>query len=230
MNTTRKLIATLALTAAGLAFGATVVSADVTPATATSPAVRGITDIGTPSVPTTTPIVDIGTPPVPSPEVVPTHPACPAGSTVVVVGDSITELGAADLRQSLIHAGYTPWINARGGRTIPLGDEPVWGFGEEVGVQRCWVIALGTNDTWLTPPAEYLADITTLLSHVKAGEPIWWVSVAVPGGVAINALVPVPLITWQPTPDVLLPDGVHPTPAGRVLWASLVMASLTAPV
>jgi hypothetical protein len=208
-----------------------------TPAVALAPAVRGAVipavlpvtltpTEGAPTTPTTTP-------PTTTPAPVPTPPACPVGSMVVVVGDSITELGAAKLRASLTAAGYVPQINARGGRTIAAASEVVWGFGEEVGLQRCWVIALGTNDAFYSSPEHYQYDILRLLSFIPAGEKVWWVPVRVAGGDAINALVPIsnPLVpatltTWQPVAGDIQADGVHTTVQGQAHWAASIMAAL----
>lgn len=179
--------------------------------------------------------VSAGAPAVRTGLAAPAPRACPIGAQVVVIGDSITELGAPALRQLLAGAGYDPQINSRGGRTIAQGWEVAWGYGEEIGITRCWVIALGTNDMWYPSTTGIQYDMLKLLSFVPQGEPVWWVQVAVPGGDAVNRLVavanplvPATLIAWVPTAVDLVADGVHTSTGGRRRWATTVLASITA--
>jgi len=153
--------------------------------------------------------------------------ACPKGSTVVVIGDSITVATSTQLTAALNSAGYTPAINAHSGRTLLRAIEPVAGYNEFHNLRRCWVVALGTNDTYHLPASEWQSDIDTLTAYIPKGEPSWWVRVAIPHGDEFNALVPYPLIDWEPIASEL-PDGTHPNEAGAKIWVSLVVDALTA--
>lgn len=154
--------------------------------------------------------------------------ACPAGSTVVVVGDSIAMLAANILDAKLVAAGYTPEINARGGRTISEGIDATWGFNYKTAPARCWVIALGTNDIIHQDVAHAQTDIDELVNYIPAGDPAWWVRVAIVGNEQINPLVTLPMIDWRPTAAQLETDLIHPNAAvGLDAWASTVMATLT---
>lgn len=184
------------------------------------------------STTTTTSTTASATPPVP-------QRFCPKGSTVVVIGDSITELAAPLLRVRLEVEGYTPLINARGGRTIAGGVEVTWGFGEEVSQAglRCWVIALGTNDSYLPPDgyARWL-DILGVLGKIPHDggvmiEPVMWIPARVPGSPLINSCIPtnmgVRILTgWQWPANGLQADQVHPNDVGRAAWVEYAVAGL----
>lgn len=155
---------------------------------------------------------------------------CPAGSTVVVVGDSIAAIAADRLDVELRLADYVPAINASGGRNIGNGIEAVLGYTYQTTSHRCWVIALGTNDVGMS--TNWQATMKDLLSRLPAGDQLWWMRVAVPGGDTINDAVPEPIVTlidWQPTAGELY-DGVHPTDDGAARWALTVLDALTQPV
>jgi hypothetical protein len=109
---------------------------------------------------------------------------------------------------------------------IGAGVESVWGYGDLQGVDRCWVIALGTNDALYNPVSTFQPAIAALMAHIPPNEPVWWVDVAVANGDAVNAEVGVPLVGWHPAPDELVPDGVHLTDAGATRWADVVFASI----
>lgn len=155
--------------------------------------------------------------------------ACPTGSTVNVVGDSITVYTAAALSDHLMAAGYMPAINARSEREIREGLETIRGYVQLPG-QRCWVIALGTNDVYRLDPSGWQDSVNALVALIPAADPHWWVSVAAPAAPQsdddFNALVPYPMIRWLPIPEELK-DEVHPNAAGVDLWVSDVMATLT---
>lgn len=160
--------------------------------------------------------------------------ACPAGATVVVVGDSITALAADELNTRLALATYKPQINASGGRTIDQGVQPVLGYTYPTSAHRCWVIALGTNDVGqnLSRASIDLA-MKDVLSRLPIGDDFWWVRVAIPGGDTVNNMIPTPVVTmidWQPRPSDLY-DGTHPNAKGISGWVSAVLLELTrAPV
>jgi len=151
--------------------------------------------------------------------------ACPKGSTVVVVGDSITVATSTQLTAALNSKGYTPAINAHSGRTLLRAIEPVAGYNEFHNLRRCWVVALGTNDIVHLPASQWQSDINTVTSYIPKNEPSWWVRVATAHGDEFNALVPYPLINWKPMASEV-PDGTHPNEAGTQTWVALVMNAL----
>lgn len=151
--------------------------------------------------------------------------SCPKGSTVMVVGDSITVATSAVLTKALKSEGYLSQINAHSGRMVKGAMEPVAGFAEFHDLKRCWVIALGTNDTYHLQPSEWQPELDTLIPLIPKNEPTWWVRVAIANGDNFNALIPYKMIDWNPVADELT-DGTHPNDAGKKIWVSLVMNAL----
>ena len=163
-----------------------------------------------------------------SPGVSSTH-ACPPGSNVNVIGDSITVYAAATLADHLQTAGYVPAINARSEREIGEGLETIRGY-VPLSAPRCWVVALGTNDVYRVDSSGWQASINAVVDLIPPEEPHWWVRVTAPAAPQsdqkFDDLVPYPMIQWRPIPEELK-DGVHPNEAGVEMWVSLVMAALT---
>ncbi len=173
----------------------------------------------------------------------------PRRTSVVVVGDSITEGSRRELDDALATAGFTEVvIEAVSGRRIAIGNgttEPlagvdtlrnVVGFGARPDV---WVFALGSNDVGKYSQAEYEPLLDAMIDQIPSDAPLVWVDVYVehnPEGTAqFNELVRrrlrdrghATVASWfqfasDPAADVLQDDRLHPNVAGRTRFAALV--------
>ena len=165
------------------------------------------------------------------------------GPTVAVLGDSLTYISRDELRADL--AQYSLRIAAWLGEGFdggPFSDT----FGDErlmldlapkfaTDAPDVLVLALGTNDAW--NPSRSLPDALAVMQRIVSTFPdSCLVGVTIPQdltipdydnqrGRAINSAMrgwADVVADWRPTPQMLAPDGVHPTGAGIPARAKLV--------
>ncbi len=177
--------------------------------------------------------------------------AAPATKTsVVVIGDSITDGSRQQVNDALAFAGYTDIvIEAVSGRRIAIGDgttEPLAGVNElqnvlAIGAQPAvWVIELGSNDIGKYPESDYPSLIDSITAQIPPTVPLVWVDVYVEhdltGTAQFNDLLRARLADrghatvapWfesasDPAQAVLQDDRLHPNDAGRQRLAALIV-------
>lgn len=177
-------------------------------------------------------------------------------TSVVMVGDSITDGAKDGLRFAFTAKGFTDVIvDAQWGRRIKVGngvDEPLNGLQAVQNLQASganpdvWVVALGTNDLGqYSEAADYGAVIDEMLALIPADKPLVWVNTfranQLDDTVLYNLTLQARLaargnsivtdwyaIASAPDQQVLTSDGVHPTRDGYGVFALTVAESLGA--
>ena len=176
-------------------------------------------------------------------------------TSVVMVGDSITEASTDELQGVFSTAGVTDVrIDAERGRRIEVGNgkgsgplsgmNTVYQLLAEGLTPDAWVIALGTNDVGSYPNAEaYGALIDGLLQMLPAPTPLVWVNVDRPqyeGDTDVFNLVLAERIAargnavvadWfalasDPNADLLRSDNLHPNNDGQQAFALITIDAI----
>lgn len=175
--------------------------------------------------------------------------SAPRADGIVLLGDSISEESAAQLTEAM--PGLV--VDAVTGRTLVTPGLTDAGIARVAtlaqSAPKWWVVELGTNDAaYLKYPEQQLAgDVTALLGAIGADACVLWVlpGVGLPAeqsvvdGVAhfgdivrfaLGQRTCAATIDWnsvvQTEVNVLGPDGVHLTTAGRVRLADFIRAGL----
>ena len=117
------------------------------------------------------------------------QPTEPQRTSVVVVGDSITDGSRRQLEDALAFAGFTDVIiDSASGRRIAIGDgttEPLAGVATlqtviEIGATpEVWVFALGSNDVGKYSSSEYGPLLDSMIDQIPTDAPLVWVDVYV---------------------------------------------------
>lgn len=169
------------------------------------------------------------------------------GTSVVMVGDSITFMSLEPLHSVLAAEGFTDvTIDAVPGRPIADGGAVVDLAVSSGASPDVWVIALGTNDLYRSTDVDaYRNLVDGLLEHVPDGDPVVWVDTyvrdRVPEAEAFNTALAAALddrgggtiAAWfdlcsQQGDVLLVADGVHPSEQGTLAFADTVRRALTA--
>ena len=177
------------------------------------------------------------------------QPTEPQRTSVVVVGDSITDGSRTQLADALAFAGFTDVIiDSASGRRIAIGDgttEPLAGVATlqsviEIGATpEVWVFALGSNDVGKYPLSEYGPLLDSMIDQIPADAPLVWVDVYVEhdleGTAQFNEVIRSRLddrghataASWfqfasDPAAAVLQDDRLHPNDAGRIRFAAVI--------
>lgn len=177
-----------------------------------------------------------------------------APTSVVVIGDSITDGSAAELDAALRAVGVDDiTIDAQVSRRIAVGGGPNEPRSGVQALQRLldtgaapdvWVIALGTNDVDKYADDDYPELVRTLLDMVPSGAPVVWVDVHVPARRAATATFDEVLrdvvgdrdgatvASWRETVTgsdraLLRDDDLHPNARGSEAFADLVAEAVT---
>ena len=183
-----------------------------------------------------------------------TESVVPVRTSVVMVGDSITDGARPALQFAFTAEGFTDvTVDAQWGRRISVGDGtagPLNGLQAVRNLQATganpdvWVIALGTNDLGLYGDEEaYAAQIQQMLALLPPDKPLVWVNTfranQLGDTVLYNATLQTQLearghavltdwfaIASAPGQQVLTDDGVHPTRDGYGIFGLTVAESL----
>jgi lysophospholipase L1-like esterase len=178
----------------------------------------------------------------------------PARTSVVMIGDSITDGARAGLEFAFSAKGFTDvTVDAQWGRRISVGDGvsvPLNGLQAVKDLQAqgadpdVWVVALGTNDLGLyRDAAAYAEVIDQMLALLPVDKPLVWVNTfranQLGDTVVYNSTLAERLalrgnavltdwfaIASAPDQEVLTDDGVHPTRDGYGIFALTVADSL----
>ena len=166
--------------------------------------------------------------------------------SVVMIGDSITKGSTPALLDRFDLLGLDTMIQAENGKrmAVSVPDNPsgatIAGFlesGSDDHSNELWVVALGTNDVGqYSSPDEIAAAVNEVLDGVPDESPLVWVDTYFrdrPEAQAVlNSIVHDRVIRrgnsvvapWSSfaTADVLVADGVHPTPDGTEVFAFVV--------
>ena len=165
--------------------------------------------------------------------------------SIAMVGDSITNGSAVELREQLATLGVEiKAINAEDNRRIALGDSVTPGVDVVKAMAAgdapdLWVIALGTNDVE-TGPEVYTPGIAELVAAIPTDAPIVWVDVylaASPDNSAafnetlratLDARGQASVVEWAELADEdgVLRDGIHPSGYGIEQFAEMVTAAV----
>lgn len=174
-------------------------------------------------------------------------------NSVAIVGDSITEASAEELREAFGHAGVDDvFIDGQASRRIEVGSgsDGISGIRAIEGMLEldiepsAWVIGLGTNDVGgLGSAAECAALIDEIIALLPSDVPLVWVNVYRPGEPEQTELFndvladrldergAATIADWfsiasDPELDVLRGDNLHPNDEGQVVFAELVAQAL----
>jgi len=177
-------------------------------------------------------------------------------TSVVMVGDSITQASTEELQGVFSTAGITDVrIDAERGRRIEVGNgkgsgplsgmNTVFGLLQEGLTPDAWIIALGTNDVGSYPSAEAYGElIDGLLQMLPVDTPLVWVNVDRPqyeDDTNVFNLVLEQRITargnavvadWfsvasDPNADLLRSDNLHPNNDGQSAFALITVEAIT---
>ncbi len=175
----------------------------------------------------------------------PSGAASISGSSVYILGDSITLGAKNDLKSELVAKDFKPYINASQDRSIAgkgstdgaktSGLEAVAEDKERIKNAGSVIIALGTN-----PENNFEDSVKNLVSKVKDANPdaeIYWVNIFSTGGSTegkkynkilekIQSSETYQIINTLSEKIELGPDDVHPTPAGSKTFAKTIANSL----
>lgn len=167
-------------------------------------------------------------------------------TSVVVVGDSITQGSAAEIRYVLAANGFTDVtvegltsrrIDAGGGGSPESGTQAIERLLADGADPDVWVIALGTNDVGKYTPDEYGAVIGTLTDLLPDDRPLVWIDAYrddyVDDSFTFGEVLRAELgardgtlvMSWfdvAVADTSILRDGVHPTADGRARFADLI--------
>lgn len=168
-----------------------------------------------------------------------------AGTSLLMVGDSISFMSLEPLHAVLAAEGYTQvTIDAVPGRPIADGVGVVELAVASGARPDVWVIALGTNDLYHgTDVPAYRALVERLLAQIPEGEPVVWVDTYIRDRVeearAFNAALADALAErgdaetahWfercvEAGEVLLVGDGVHPSESGTLAFADTVRRAL----
>lgn len=176
-------------------------------------------------------------------------------TSVVMVGDSITEASTDELQGVFASAGITDVrIDAERGRRIEVGNgkgsgplsgmNTVYQLLSEGLTPDVWVIALGTNDVGSYPSAEaYGTLIDGLLQMIPIDTPLVWVNVDRPqyaddttvfnqvleGRIAARGSAVVAdwfALASDPNADLLRSDDLHPNNDGQQAFAVMTLGAI----
>lgn len=165
-----------------------------------------------------------------------------AASSVVVIGDSLTESAEQQITAELEALGLDVVVDGASSRRLidDRGVEPGVAAVRNALTFRSpdvFVVALGTNDVGEKPPEEIMADVAQIVSLLPADAPLVWVDTWVHAeqrashyaNLAIRqALAGRPSTTvvdwWTHGYDegVIAGDGIHLQEAGKTLFAELI--------
>jgi hypothetical protein len=167
-----------------------------------------------------------------------------------MIGDSITEGSASELKTAMSAKGFTPTINGKASRRLSEGTSDLDGISvlskdltnPQIANSKIFVVALGTNSGITTASAQKTLG---LLKSANASAKIYWVNLGVINSLRdrgqldfnssnqiIASLADVTTINWASTikPEFIANDGlgVHPSAgAGKQAFATLVANSLS---
>jgi lysophospholipase L1-like esterase len=172
-------------------------------------------------------------------------------TSVVMVGDSITQGSADEIRFTLAAGGFTDVtvdgvtsrrIEAGGGQSPESGIEAIYRLLADGADPDVWVIALGTNDIGKYATSEEYGALVALVVDVLPDDtPLVWVDAYRDDYVDDSALFNDALraqlsdrdgtvvVDWSDVVSQdgsILRDGVHPDRDGEALFASLVAQGL----
>lgn len=171
----------------------------------------------------------------------------PAGvSSVLVIGDSLTESAEQQITAELEALGLDVVVDAAASRRLvdDRGIEPGIAALRNALAFRSpdmFVVALGTNDVGEKPPEEIMADVAQIVAMIPTDAPLVWVDTWVHAeqrashyaNLAIRqALAGRPGTTivdwWSHGYDegVIAGDGIHLQEAGKALFAELIAAAV----
>lgn len=165
-----------------------------------------------------------------------------AASSVVVIGDSLTESAEQQITTELEALGLDVVVDGASSRRLidDRGVEPGVAAVRNALTFRSpdvFVVALGTNDVGEKPPEEIMADVAQIVSLLPADAPLVWIDTWVHAeqrashyaNLAIRqALAGRPSTTvvdwWTHGYDegVIAGDGIHLQEAGKTLFAELI--------
>lgn len=157
----------------------------------------------------------------------------PAG--VLVLGDSMTRKGAAQLEHTFFHQGRPVCIDGRNGRTTAQGVEVLRGYVARQQVPATVVVALGTNDV-LGSPAAFRTRLTELVALLPREHRLLlvdtWYTGHDPAASAANRVIAdvaasrgatvIGFHDWLRGREALLADHVHLTDQGSLERAWLI--------
>jgi lysophospholipase L1-like esterase len=159
------------------------------------------------------------------------------GPTVLVLGDSITDHSRSELHEAL--TGHAVRISGWVGSTVGLNRQYIDALGDDQ--PDVVVVNLGTNDAWQhVPVTASVADLDALLERfgdsckvlvtvTTLGEQGYDRAIAAAFNDAIADRADV-VVEWNDVvvnePQLLDPDGIHPTIAGRQRLAELVATAV----
>jgi lysophospholipase L1-like esterase len=188
--------------------------------------------------------------------IIPVGGTAPIGAridSVAIVGDSITEASAEELREAFGHAGIDDvFIDGQASRRIEVGsgDDGISGIRAiedllELEIEpEAWVIGLGTNDVGgLGSPEDCANLINEILDLIPGDVPLVWVNVYRPGEPEqtdlFNSVLAQQLdergdatvadwfsVASNEELDVLRGDNLHPNDEGQIVFADLVVQAL----
>jgi lysophospholipase L1-like esterase len=166
--------------------------------------------------------------------------------SVVMIGDSITKGSTPALLDRFDLLGLDTMIQAENGKRMAVSVEgnpsgaTIAGFlesGSDDHANELWVVALGANDVGqYSSPDEIAAAVNEVLDGVPDESPLVWVDTYFrdrPEAQAVLNSIVHDRVTrrgnsvvapWSSfaTADVLVADGVHPTPEGTEVFAFVV--------
>lgn len=171
-----------------------------------------------------------------------------SGGALYMIGDSITEGTANELKTAINAKGFTPIVNGKASRRLSEGTSELDGLSvlakdlkdPQVANSNVVVVELGTNSGISTANAQKAVQL------IKAGAPkakVFWVNLAVenslrergpldfdPSNQVLASLQDVNVINWASSisPDYIAKDGlgVHPAGSGKQVFATVVANGL----
>jgi peptidoglycan/LPS O-acetylase OafA/YrhL len=210
-----------ASSAASGTFDPTGVPTTTTSTTTTTTAPAPVTTVAPPVVPVTAP------PPPP--------PPAPLPAPVLMIGDSVMLAS----KNALVRAVPSVWIDAAVGRQVDQGLDALQAYKDAGNLAKfqAVVIHLGTNGPLGPNHFERLSQLLAGIPRVVVLDvrvPRRWEQLSddsIHAGVAAHA-AQMRLAPWRDAsgaPGMLRDDGVHPTPPGMDVYASVVLDALRAP-
>ena len=168
-------------------------------------------------------------------------------TSVVVVGDSITQGSADEIRYVLAAQGFTDVtvdgltsrrITVGGGGAPESGTQAIERLLDDGADPDVWIVALGTNDIGKYGSSdEYGAQVAELIDLLPDDRPLVWVDAYrddyVDDSVVFDDALRAQLsdrdgtvvVSWFDVASAdpsILRDGVHPKPAGRAMFAEVI--------
>lgn len=164
---------------------------------------------------------------------------------IVVVGDSILFMSTSQVETTLAEHDWEPTVEGHSGASIRGINDFVWAPRLEQLVAQTGaktvVVELGTNDC--QTPCDTSAEIDQIMTVLKDVPHVYWLNVRVQAPQprdpeVVNADLRAAATRWRnleivdmnawflPHPDWILPDGIHPTPAGQQGLADLIQRSV----